>query len=117
VRIRVKYLAVTPPIILLSHSTKISDIPLQHKINFKLSVLLITSEGPLHSPPSSDCKLLNLISLKELGVVAIRDVFSLLQPNAVLVALEAVYTLCPRVDDGVHCSSPLSFIRSGILSY
>jgi hypothetical protein len=39
-----------------------------------------------------------------------------LQPNAVLVTLEAVYTLCPRVDDGVHCS-PLSVTRSAILSY
>jgi hypothetical protein len=33
-----------------------------------------------------------------------------------MVALEAVYTLCPRLDDGVHCS-PLSVTCSAILSY
>jgi hypothetical protein len=37
-----KYLAVTSPIILLSHGTKISVIPSQHKINSELNFSLIT---------------------------------------------------------------------------
>jgi hypothetical protein len=40
-----KYLAVTSPIILLSHSTKISVIPSQHKINSELNLLLITQRS------------------------------------------------------------------------
>jgi hypothetical protein len=47
-----KYLAVTSPIILLSHSTKISVIPSQHKINSELNLLLITPKVlfTLHLP-------------------------------------------------------------------
>jgi hypothetical protein len=51
-----KYLAVTSPIILLSHSTKISVIPSQHKINKITESLIDHPKGPLHSPPSGDCK-------------------------------------------------------------
>jgi hypothetical protein len=97
---------------LLSHSTNISVIPSQHKINPQLNLSLITPKGPLHSPPSGDCKSLTKFHFCS---VALCDVFSLLQPNAVLIALEAVYTLCHRVDDGVHCS-PLSVTCSAILS-
>jgi hypothetical protein len=71
--------------------------------NGSLFVYRSLSSGSIHFPPSSDCRSLNQVSLKEPNAVALLDDFGLLQPYADDDCQEAVYTLCPRVDDGVHC--------------
>jgi hypothetical protein len=76
-----------------SLSAQISDIPSQHIINGSLSVYWSLSDGSIHFPPSSDCRLLNQISLKEPNAVALHDDFGLLQPYTVMVA-EKLYTHC-----------------------
>jgi hypothetical protein len=58
---------------------KKKNIPPQHITNGSLFVYRSLSSGFAHFPPSSDCRSLNQVSLKEPNAVALLDDFGLLQ--------------------------------------
>jgi hypothetical protein len=104
--------SVTSPIILLSQSTNLSVIPSEHKIKPKLNLSLITTKVlfTLHLLVTANdgLKFTSALWLSAMFLVYCSRMLS-------WSPFEAVYMLCPRVDDGALLPCYQSHQRDFIL--